>query len=60
VVDNVTHFGSEDYVFEAHLENEDGYTVDTIAFFKYELGKTVFLTKEEAEQALKERSGDNG
>ena len=54
VVDNVTHFGSDNYVFEAHLENEDGYTVDTIAFFQHEFGKTVFLTKEEAEQKLKE------
>ena len=27
---------------------------------KSDLGKTVFLTKEEAEQALAERSGENG
>ena len=32
---------------------------DLLTFWNYEIGKTVFLTKEEAEKALKER-GDNG
>lgn len=54
VVDKVAHIGSEYFEFEAHLENEDGYTVDIIEFIATEIGNTVFLTKEEAEEKLKE------
>ncbi len=52
VIDEVTHLGSDYFQFEAHLENEDGYTVDTIEFGAPEIGLTVFLTKEEAEKKL--------
>lgn len=55
VVDEVTHLGSDYFRFEAHLENEDGYTVDTIEFGMPEIGLTIFLTREEAERKLKER-----
>ena len=54
VIDEVTHLGSDYFQFEAHLENEDGYTVDIIKFTVPEIGLTVFLTKEEAEEKLKE------
>ncbi len=60
VIDEVTHLGSDYFQFEAHLENEDGYTVDTIEFGVPEIGLTVFLTKEEAEKALMERKDNNG
>ena len=33
---------------------------DLLIFWNYEIGKTVFLTKEEAEKALAERSEGNG
>lgn len=59
VIEEVTHLGSDCFQFEAHLENEDGYTVDTIEFTVPEISLTVFLTKEEAEQALAERK-ENG
>lgn len=53
VVGEVIHLGSDNYEFKAYLENEDGYIVDNIEFGAKEIGLTVFLTKEEAEQALK-------
>ena len=34
-------------------------TDDYMAFYDFEIGTDVFLTKEEAEKALAERSGDN-
>lgn len=58
VVDEVIHLGSDNFEFKAHLENEDGYVVDNIDFGVPEIGKTVFLTCEEAEKVLK-RSKDN-
>ena len=54
IVDEVIHLGSDNFEFKAHLENEDGYIVDNIDFGVPEIGLTVFLTKEEAEKALKE------
>lgn len=57
VIDKVIHNGSNSFDFEAHLENEDGYEIDFIEFGTVEIGRTVFLTEEEAEQALKEREG---
>lgn len=57
VVDKVAHIGSNYFEFEAHLENEDGYTVDIIEFVATEIGKTVFLTEEEADKKLEERNG---
>ena len=55
VVDEVIHLGSDNFEFKAHLENEDGYMVDNIDFGVPKIGLTVFLTREEAEKALKER-----
>ena len=54
VVGEVIHLGSDNFKFKAYLENEDGYIVDNIDFGVKEIGKTVFLTKEEAEEKLKE------
>ena len=56
VVDKVSYLGSDCFEFEAHLENEDGYTVDIIEFVATDFGKTVFLTREEAEAKLREYS----
>lgn len=44
------------YIFTAYSNKtlSKGY----IRFFDYEIGKTVFLTREEAEQALKERENN--
>ena len=36
------------------ISNEFYYTIDSFDFYYEDFGKTVFLTKEEAEQALKE------
>ena len=58
VIDKVSHLGSNYFEFEAHLENEDGYTVDTIEFTVPEIGLTVFLTREEAEKALERSKGN--
>lgn len=54
VIDKVSHLGSNYFEFEAHLENEDDYTVDIIEFTVPEISLTVFLTPEEAEKVLKE------
>lgn len=45
------------YVFTAYSNKtlSKGY----LRFFDYEIGKTVFLTREEAEQALKERENND-
>lgn len=55
---NVSYFGNKDellgYTFEANSTNE-GELLDSIDFEPKDVGKTVFLTREEAEQALKER-----
>lgn len=40
---------------DIYLINEN----HTVVSVKHQLGKTIFLTKEEAEKALKERGGDN-
>ena len=54
VISKVIHNGSNSFDFEADLENEDGYTIYSIEFGTVEIGRTVFLTKEEAEEKLKE------
>ena len=54
VIDKVSHNGSNYFSFEAHLENEDGYVVDILEFDLVDIGITVFLTREEAEQAMEE------
>ena len=54
VISKVIHNGSNSFDFEADLENEDGYTIASIEFGTVEIGRTVFLTKEEAEEKLKE------
>lgn len=58
VIDKVSHLGSNYFEFEAHLENEDGYTVDIIEFTVPEISLTVFLTPEEAEKALERSKGN--
>ena len=52
VINKVSHNGSNYFDFDAHLENEDGYVVDILEFDLVDIGITVFLTEEEAEQAL--------
>ena len=54
IIDKVIHLGSDNFEFEAHLENEDGDTVDIIEFGVKEIGLTVFFAEEEAVQKLKE------
>lgn len=49
-------FYEDDVSFEGE---HDCKTMGYIQFTEKDIGKTVFLTKEEAEQALAERSGDN-
>lgn len=59
VISKVIHNGSNSFDFEADLENEDGYAIDSIEFGTVEIGRTVFLTKEDAEKKLRELE-DNG
>lgn len=51
--------GNSSYMAEIHYDREDCPWVSTEIFFT-DIGKTVFLTKPEAEQALKEMEGKNG
>ena len=46
--------GEASYVMEIHYDRKDCPYVSTEVYFT-DIGKTVFLTREEAEQALKER-----
>ena len=54
IVGAVTHLGSDSFEYVAILEDEDGYEKETIEFMNMDIGTTVFFTKEEAEQKLKE------
>ena len=49
------------YTYEANCTNvEENELLDSIDFDVEDIGKTVFLTKEEAERILAERGVDNG
>lgn len=48
------------YTYEANCTNDDnGDLIDSLDFDLNDIGKTVFLTREEAEKALEGRSTDN-
>lgn len=57
IADHKDKEGNSSYMAEIHYDREDCPWVSTEIFFT-DIGKTVFLTKEAAEKALKEMEGE--